>query len=131
MGRITFTAEEMHEDIIEDVRQEIDAESTAGAVRECIERAAQLQQRDAQMQQRDAQLQQRIEDLEQENQRLRNEKRTLINDREEHTELVEYVEEQREDEQRERERRHAPAWRRAKWWLLGEPRDDREGEDSR
>ena len=34
-------------------------------------------------------------------------------------ELVEYIEEERELQLRERERRDAPAWRRAKWWLLG------------
>lgn len=39
-------------------------------------------------------------------------------------ELVEYVEHERElDRQRDR-RRQAPAWRRAKWWLLGEPATD-------
>jgi seryl-tRNA synthetase len=34
-------------------------------------------------------------------------------------ELVEYVERQRELEQEEREKRNAPAWRRAKYWLFG------------
>ena len=34
-------------------------------------------------------------------------------------ELVEYVERERELQRRERERRDAPAWRRAKWWLFG------------
>ena len=33
-------------------------------------------------------------------------------------ELVEYVERERELQRRERERRDAPAWRRAKWWLF-------------
>jgi hypothetical protein len=48
----------------------------------------------------------------------------------EHTELVEYVQEERsiqqrrearreQERERERERENAPAWRRAKWWLLG------------
>ena len=34
-------------------------------------------------------------------------------------ELVEYVERERSMQEQERERRNAPAWRRAKWWLLG------------
>ena len=68
------------------------------------------------------------EDLKRENDRLQNRVRKLIDAREEHTELVEYVEEERLDRQREREhreqRRGAPAWRRAKWWLLGTPDDE-------
>lgn len=40
--------------------------------------------------------------------------------------LVAYVEEERRDRQRARERRDAPAWRRAKWWLFGRSRDDNE-----
>lgn len=66
------------------------------------------------------------DELKAENERLRNEKRTLVNQREEHGELVEYVEEERElrrrrEEriQRREERRDAPAWKRAKWWLFG------------
>ncbi|WP_122090362.1 hypothetical protein [Halalkalicoccus subterraneus] len=66
----------------------------------------------------------RIADLERENERLRNEKRALIQDREERTDLVEYVEREKELDQQRQQRRQAPAWRRAKWWLLGEP-DDR------
>ena len=34
-------------------------------------------------------------------------------------ELVEYVERERSMQEQERKRRNAPAWRRAKWWLLG------------
>ena len=68
------------------------------------------------------------DDLERENQRLQNRVRKLIDTREEHDELVEYVEEERLDRQRERgrreQRRSAPAWRRAKWWLLGTPDDE-------
>lgn len=36
-------------------------------------------------------------------------------------ELVEYVEQERELEQRREQRRQAAVWTRAKWWLLGEP----------
>ena len=63
------------------------------------------------------------EEIKRERDRLRAEKRTLIRDREEKTELVEYVEEQRELQQRQQERADAPAWTRAKWWLLGRDRD--------
>lgn len=52
------------------------------------------------------------DDLERENNRLRAEKRMLIQDREEKTELVEYVEE-------ERSWRSAGIGTRMKWWLFG------------
>ncbi|XVH33874.1 hypothetical protein ACNS7O_18935 (plasmid) [Haloferacaceae archaeon DSL9] len=63
-----------------------------------------------------------------ENERLRNEKRTIINQRDEHTELVEYVQAER-DVQRYHDRRQrmidqAGILTRAKWWLTGVPVDD-------
>lgn len=69
-----------------------------------------------------------IADLERTVDRLENEKRTLIDARDEHTELVEYVEEERRLQQRREERRDAPAWRRAKWWMFGRNRDGEESE---
>ena len=59
------------------------------------------------------------DDLERENERLQTRVRKLIDTREEHTELVEHVQEERVDRERERDRRDAPAWTRAKWWLFG------------
>lgn len=52
------------------------------------------------------------DELQRENERLRAEKRTLITDREERTELVEYVEE-------ERSWRSAGLGTRVKWWVFG------------
>lgn len=57
--------------------------------------------------------------LQAERDRLRSEKRTLISQREEHTDLVEYVEQERELQQQREERKDAPVWTRAKWWVLG------------
>ena len=54
-----------------------------------------------------------------ENDRLQRNLQQLISQREEHGELVEYVEEERALQQRNQERQDAPAWRRAKWWLFG------------
>lgn len=54
----------------------------------------------------------RIEELERENERLRNEKRAIIQQREDHSELVEYV----SDEQRYRQ---AGIIQRVKWWFRG------------
>lgn len=64
-------------------------------------------------------LQAEIEECNQTIQRLENEKRTLINSREEHTELVRYVEKERELQRRDEQREDAPVWRRAKWWVFG------------
>ena len=66
------------------------------------------------------------ERLQRERDSLQNRLNTLAGREREHAELVEYVEreksmqERREERERKREqRRNAPAWRRAKWWLLG------------
>ena len=67
---------------------------------------------------------QRLDELERENQRLQTRVRKLIDAREEHTELVTYVEEERRLQQRREERRDAPVWTRAKWWLFGRSTDD-------
>ena len=71
-------------------------------------------------------LQSEVEDLETEVERLRNERRVLLNQREEHTELVRHVQDEREDRQRRRQKENAPVWRRAKWWVLGVPLEDQD-----
>lgn len=63
--------------------------------------------------------QERIRELETENERLKRKKRQILDQREENSELVEYAQNERELQRQERERRDAPAWQRAKWWLLG------------
>lgn len=116
MGRITITAYEQHEEILDRVQAEDDLDSEAAAVRECIERAERLQQelttREAELMQQIEQREDQISELEQKVERLENEKHTLIQDRQERTELVRYVEE-------EISYRDAPVWTRAKWWLMG------------
>lgn len=61
------------------------------------------------------------EELRRENERLRNEKRTLIQQREEHTALVEYVEDERQIQERREQRQQRNVLRRAWWWLAGTP----------
>jgi antitoxin component of RelBE/YafQ-DinJ toxin-antitoxin module len=63
-----------------------------------------------------------------ENDRLQRNLQQLIGQREEHTELVEYVEEERGIQQRREERRDAPLWRRARWFVFGRS-DDGEAAD--
>lgn len=74
-----------------------------------------------------------INELERENERLHRERRQLLEQRDEHTELVEYVEEERSLQQRreDREQRRAQAGvlTRAKWWLAGMPADEADGGD--
>ena len=60
-----------------------------------------------------------LEDLENENERLQRQLAATNRHVDEHQELVAYVKEERELQQRREKRRDAPAWRRAKWWLLG------------
>ena len=88
MGRITFTADAHHKDIIEDVEAEDDVESQSAAVRECITRYADLQHRVEE-------LQNEIDDLETELERVRNEKRLILEERDEKNELVRYAETER------------------------------------
>ena len=97
--------------ILEEIADER-GESVSAVVRDLVERGLEY------------------DDLERENERLQTRVRKLIDAREEHTELVEYVEEERVDRQQERERREerrqANVVRRAWWWLAGEPAGDRQ-----
>ena len=68
------------------------------------------------------------DDLEREKKRLETRVRKLIDTREEHTELVEYVEEERSLQRRREERSQANVFRRAWWWLAGEPAADTSGD---
>jgi len=82
-----------------------DASSDAGRVRACIERSQELDE-----------CRERVADLEQRLERLEREKRLLLEQREEHSQLVRAVEEQRTLEQ---ERTQAGLATRARWWLFG------------
>ena len=54
-----------------------------------------------------------------ENERLRRQLQAANSRQDDVGELVEYVEEERAMQQRERERRDAPLWTRAKWYVFG------------
>lgn len=89
MGRITFTADDEHEQIVSEVQAEESVESQSAAVRECITRYRDLRQE--------------VGDLEQEIERLKNEKQTIVQQREENKQLVEYVEQEKDMQHRFRE----------------------------
>jgi len=66
----------------------------------------------------------RLAEVERERDRLE-EKLAAANSRSDDVgEIVEYVERERAVRERERERRQAPIWKRARWWVFGEPDDD-------
>lgn len=97
---------------VDAVRPSDDA-SDAEAVRECIRRSQRLN--DVQADLRDAEA--RITELQNQLQ--------AVNQRtEEHQELVRYVEQERELQQRQEARQSAPVWRRAKWWIFGTPNSE-------
>ncbi len=66
----------------------------------------------------------RLEEVERERDRLEEKLQVANSQADDVGELVEYVEHERAVRERERERRQAPIWERAKWWVLGEPDDD-------
>jgi hypothetical protein len=82
-----------------------DAQTDAGRVRECIKRSREL----------DA-CRERVGDLEQQVERLQREKRLILEERDEHSQLVRAVEQQRTLEE---QRAQAGLATRAKWWLFG------------
>ena len=62
---------------------------------------------------------QEVKSVRQENQRLQRQLRETNKRVDEHQELVEYVEQEQSLQQEERERRNAPVWIRAKFWIFG------------
>jgi len=82
-----------------------DASTDAGRVRRCIERSQELDE-----------CRERVAELEQQVERLEREKRLILEQREEHSQLVAAVEQERTLEQ---ERAQAGLATRAKWWLFG------------
>ncbi|WP_227355797.1 plasmid mobilization protein [Haladaptatus salinisoli] len=67
-------------------------------------------------------LQNELDESTTELERVRREKRQILEQREENQQLTRYVEREKSLQERRLERQDAPAWQRAKWWLLG--RDD-------
>jgi Arc/MetJ-type ribon-helix-helix transcriptional regulator len=104
MPRLTITVTDEQAALLEELSEDGGQyESKSAAVRDFIQAGEQ------------------VAELERENERLQRERRQLLDQRNEHTELVRYAEDQREQEQNARERRRKPAWTRAWWWLTGEP----------
>ena len=103
-------------------------ENDAEAIREALRHAREQDGRIDELEAETDRLQDRVDDLETELERVRNEKRLLLEEREEKAELVKYVEQERDLQERREERRSAPAWKRAKWWVFGRDLDDQDAD---
>jgi Arc/MetJ-type ribon-helix-helix transcriptional regulator len=99
MPRLTITLDEEQAELLEGKTGDGGGyDSKSEAVRDLIQRGEQAEQR--------------IDELETERERLERKLTAVIENREEHTEIVRYVEE-------ERTYRSAGLATRAKWWLFG------------
>lgn len=102
------------EELIEELEAEADehGKTRSEHIRDTLVTRHEHNREHAEYEQQLAEYEQWVEELEMENERLRNEKRLIIEQREEHTELREYVEE-------ERSWREAGLFTRMRWWVLG------------
>lgn len=135
MSRLTVSLTEREEEIIKEKVDDGDEyDSRSAFVRSCVnsyERAEQLQHRIDELE-RDleerretiAELQEvadRVESLETELERVKREKREILDQRTENKQLVKFADAEREAAERREQRREAPVWRRAKWYVFGAP----------
>lgn len=111
MKRVTVSLEPEHIEAIDSVQEEGKAESKSEAVRHIINRYEEQQQE--------------YEQLHTDYERVKNEKQTIIEQREENTELVEYVEREKDMQERYRE---AGIMTKAKWAIFGMDSSDDGGD---
>jgi predicted transcriptional regulator len=104
-------------------REENKDETRSEAVRTLVDRGMNAAEREEKLRGRMDELERKkdeeIEQLRTEIDRLQRERRQILEQREENQELVRFAEEQRSLVSEQRDRRNAPVWRRAKWWVLG------------
>ena len=79
----------------------------------------QLQSNYQELREEHEQLQAETDELRTNVERVQREKRQILDQRKECKELVKYVEHEKELQRRREERRDAPVWKRAKWWVVG------------
>ena len=104
-------------------REENKDETRSEAVRTLVDRGMNAAEHEEKLRGRMEELERKkdeeIEQLRTEIDRLQRERRQILEQREENQELVRFAEEQRSLVSEQRDRRNAPVWRRAKWWVLG------------
>lgn len=113
MTRLSITLTDEQNERIEELVESGEYSSKNAVVQEWLTRAEKVTQ------------------LESAVERLRREKRLILEQREEHGELIEYVErektlqERRAEQQERREaRQNAPVWKRGYWWVFGRGEQD-------
>ena len=116
MQKVTFSLTDDHLETIEEWQEEHDISSRSEALRRFIEDYEELHTRYEELHTQGEELQ---TELEQE----RNRNKMILEQREEHTELVKYVQDERTVEQKWRE---AGIGQRLKWRLFGMDTDDGE-----
>lgn len=123
MARVTVTIDDEHETILEELSgEEGPYPSKSAAVRDLIE------QYDS-MRTELTECEERIEELETERDNLRKQLQAANARYDQHTELVEFVEEEKQAKARRREREHANILTRTKWSIFGRPRPDAEASE--
>ena len=104
-------------------REENKDETRSEAVRTLVDRGMNAAEHEEKLRGRMEELERKkdeeIEQLRTEIDRLQRERRQILEQREENQELARFAEEQRSLVSEQRDRRNAPVWRRAKWWVLG------------
>lgn len=114
MPRLTVTISDEQDELLDEITGDSgEYESKSAAVRNFIQSG------------------ERVAKLEEENARLRREKRLIIENQKEHSELVEYVEQEKSlqerreaREERREQRRNAPIWKRGYWMVFGRGEQD-------
>ena len=104
-------------------REENENETRSEAVRTLVDRGMNAAEHEEKLRGRMEELERKkdeeIEQLRTEIDRLQRERRQILEQREENQELARFAKEQRSLVSEQRDRRNAPVWRRAKWWVLG------------
>jgi len=115
--RVTAKLEARHLEFFERVQEEENLTSGAETIRRCLERGADAEARVDELETEVERLEARVDEL-------TNQLREANKRHDEVEELVEYVESERSLQERREERRSAPVWERARWWVFGEPTDE-------
>ena len=112
MKNVTVRLTEEYVETLDEEANDSDL-SRAEYLRELIERGREAEATQQELEATQA----RVKDLRRQLQQANSRERDV-------DEIVTYVEEERRLQQRREERRDAPVWTRAKWWLFGRSTDD-------
>lgn len=106
MPRLTVTVSDEQDDYLASkVEDSDDLDSKSAAIRECISSDERLQK------------------VEQERDRLQDQLAASNARQDDVSEIVEYVDQERQMQEQQRRKQNAPVWTRAKYWVFGVPED--------